>query len=63
MDGWCSELAGEYTFFYRKGNKNHDSDTGIFVHKRIIPAVKRGEFVSDTMSYMKRVSDKFLNTT
>jgi hypothetical protein len=25
-----SEPAGEYTFFYREGNENHDVDTGFF---------------------------------
>jgi hypothetical protein len=24
MGGWCSEPAGEYTFFYGKGNENHE---------------------------------------
>jgi hypothetical protein len=45
-----TEPSGEYTFFYGKGNKNHALNTGFFVHKGIISAVKRIEFVSDRMS-------------
>jgi hypothetical protein len=46
-----TKLAGKYTFFYGKGNDNHDLCTRFFVHKRIMSAFKRIEFVSDRMSY------------
>jgi hypothetical protein len=50
--GGGTQLGGEYTFLFGKGNENHELGTGIFVHKKIISAVKRVEFVSDRMSYI-----------
>jgi hypothetical protein len=44
--------AGEYAFFYGKGNDDHELGTGFFVHKRITSAVRRDEFVNDRMSYI-----------
>jgi hypothetical protein len=51
-DGGSTEPSGEFTFFYRKGNKNHELGTGFFVHMRIISAVKRVEFISNRMAYI-----------
>jgi hypothetical protein len=51
-NGSGNEPAGEYTFFYGKGNEHHELGTGFFVHKRIMLAVKWLEFVSDRMSYI-----------
>jgi hypothetical protein len=50
-EGGGTEPAGEYIFSYGKGNENNKLCTGLFVHKGIISAVKRVEFVSNSMSY------------
>jgi len=44
--------AGDYNFFYREGNENHQFGTRFFVHHLIVLAVKRVEFVSNRMSYI-----------
>jgi exonuclease III len=47
-----TEPAGQYTFFYGKGHQNHELGTAFLMHKRIISADMRVEFVSDKMSYI-----------
>jgi hypothetical protein len=44
------ERAEDYTFFFGKRNEDHRLWIGFIVHKRIISAVRRVEFVSDRMS-------------
>ena len=44
--------AGDYTFFYGKRDENHQFGTGFFVNHRIVSRGKRGEFVSDRVSYI-----------
>ena len=44
--------AGDYIFFYGKGNENHQLGTGFFVHHRMLSAVTSEEFVSDRVSHI-----------
>jgi exonuclease III len=49
-EGQGYQTADSYTFLYAKGNVNQQLGAGLFVHSRIISAVKRIECVSDRMS-------------
>jgi hypothetical protein len=52
MGGRWHQTCGRIHMFYGKGNESNELGTDLFVHKRIISAVKRVEFVSDRMSYI-----------
>jgi exonuclease III len=52
MGGQWHRTSSRIHIVYGKGNENHELGTWFFVHKTIISAVKRVEFVSDRMSYI-----------
>ena len=47
--------AGDYSFFYGKGNENHQLGTDFLVHHRIVSAVKGVEFGFTGTSLMQIV--------
>jgi hypothetical protein len=47
-----SQPADNCTFFYENGNANAHLGTGYFVHKGMISATKRVEFITAIMSYI-----------
>ena len=44
--------GGDYSFFYGKGNENHQLGAGFFAHHRMVSAVKGLESVSDRVPYI-----------
>jgi hypothetical protein len=49
MENGDSELVDNYTLLCGNGNENHELGTGFFIHKGMISAAKRAEFVGDGM--------------
>jgi hypothetical protein len=47
-----TKSAGEYTSFCGKGNENHKLGTSFLVHRRVVSAFKKVEFISDRISYI-----------
>jgi hypothetical protein len=56
-EGSGTAPAAEYIFFYKKAEKNHESDMGFFVYKEIISAVKWVEFGSDRMLHVHNTKE------
>jgi hypothetical protein len=48
-----SQPPDDYIFYYGNGNVNCHLGMGCIVHKGIVSAVKRVEFISDRMSYIR----------
>ena len=51
-DRESSVRAGDYKFFYGRGNYNHQLGKGPFVHQRITSAVTKVAYVIDRVSYV-----------
>jgi hypothetical protein len=47
-----TEQAENYTFVYGEGNMDQQLVTRFFIHKRIMSAVRRAEFISDRLAYI-----------
>jgi hypothetical protein len=50
--GGGTEREEDCTFFYGQGNGDYQLGAGLLVHKKIVSAVRRVEFISDTTSYI-----------
>jgi hypothetical protein len=51
-DKWGTDKAGDYIFFFGKGNKNHQLETEFMVHDKMASLFKRVEFVSDRVLHI-----------
>jgi hypothetical protein len=52
MEGRWHRTCGRIHIFYGKRNENHKLGIVFFVHKIIVSAVMRVEYVSDKMTYI-----------
>jgi hypothetical protein len=59
LDKGGSQPADDYMFFYVNGNANHHLQTGSFIHKGFISAVKKVGFFSDIMSYITLLTGRW----
>jgi hypothetical protein len=58
-EGGVTKPAGEYTFFYGKGNENNELETCFFVHKRSVSVVKKLELYVTVEEHCTTVSENF----
>jgi len=52
LDRGGTVTAGDYNLFYEERNESSQLGTGIFVHHRMLSAVKTVEFIRYRMSYI-----------
>jgi hypothetical protein len=51
-EGGRTERVEDYTSFYGEGNEDHQLGTGFVVHKKIVSAVRRVEFIGCRISHI-----------